>query len=202
MRRCVSTPFASAKWIATALALALVLASLLLYHQVYPGSFSAKTLHLLKLKESTKSTDPGSIPNIIHFVHLVHPSPSPSFEFPFRQFIAVYSAWLYLQPETIYIHTNVEQHLIEEALERSTSPYTKAVQRLPNIKFSLQVPPDHTKAGVAISKLPNQSDFVRTVVLGELGGIYLDDDSYVLRDLAPLRTVGFDNVVGRQDNGQ
>lgn len=30
------------------------------------------------------------------------------------------------------------------------------------------------------------------------GGIYLDTDAYVIRDLAPLRRAGFKNVVGRQ----
>ena len=85
----------------------------------------------------------------------------------------------------------MEEHLIEETIKRSTSPWTKAVSKLPKVKFSLQTPPDHTTSGVAIPKLPNQSAFVRTGILREYGGIYLDEDAYVLRDLAPLRRMGF-----------
>lgn len=35
-----------------------------------------------------------------------------------------------------------------------------------------------------------------------LGGIYLDFDSFILRDLRPLRYSGFKNVFGKQGNGQ
>lgn len=34
------------------------------------------------------------------------------------------------------------------------------------------------------------------------GGIYLDGDAYVLKDLLPLRRAGFENVVGWQKDGQ
>ena len=192
------------KWTATVLAIGLAFASLLVFFQFGPVSFTTNSLDFSSGKGSTKgSFSPTEIPNIVHFVHLVHdPSSNPTFEFPFRQFIAIYSAWYYLQPKTIYIHTNVERHLIDETLKRSKSPYTRAITKLPNLKFSHQTPPDHTKAGVAIDKLPNQSDFVRTVVLSDLGGIYLDEDSYVLRDLSPFRAAGFDNVVGMQFNRQ
>lgn len=36
----------------------------------------------------------------------------------------------------------------------------------------------------------------------EYGGIYLDDDSWILKDLKPLRKAGFDNVIGRQAGGE
>lgn len=144
----------------------------------------------------------STIPNIVHFVHLVNPSEDPVFEFPFRQFIAIYSAWHYLQPDLIYIHTNVEKHLIETTLKNTTNPYTRAVSKLPCVKFNHQQAPNHTTSGIAIDKLPNQSDFVRTEVLRKYGGIYLDDDAYVLRDLKPLRSLAFENIVGRQANAQ
>ena len=202
-------PACNARWILAALGLALV--SLLLIFQVLPDGFNANSFHMPNLKDPKQSAvkdaesfckESTTIPNIVHFVHLVKPSPNPTFEFPFRQFIAIYSAWHYLQPEIINIYTNVEEHLIEETLKRSTSPWSKAVSKLPSVRFSYQTPPRHTTSGVAISKLPNQSDFVRTGILSEFGGIYLDADAYVLRDLAPLRRMGFQNVVGNQLNGQ
>ena len=59
-----------------------------------------------------------------------------------------------------------------------------------------------TTTGNTIHELPNQSDFIRTDVLEQYGGIYLDDDAYVLRDLAPLRYLPYQNIVGRQGGGQ
>ena len=52
-----------------------------------------------------------------------------------------------------------------------------------------------------IVKLPNKSDFVRTRVMKRWGGIYLDEDIYLLKDLSVLRHAGFQNVVGRQAYG-
>ena len=202
-------PACNVRWTLAGFGLALV--SLLLIFQLLPDGFNTKSFHISSPKDSEQSTlkntegsckGSATIPNIVHFVHLVKPSPNPTFEFPFRQFIAIYSAWYYLQPETINIYTNVDEHLIEETIKRSTSPWTKAVSKLPKVKVSHQTPPDHTTSGEAIPKLPNQSDFVRTGILREFGGIYLDEDAYVLRDLAPLRRMGFQNVVGYQLNGQ
>ena len=164
--------------------------------------FSSPVLRPTSLHVPTFKTE--KIPNIVHFVHLLEPNKTsnPVLEFPFRQFVAIYSAWYYLQPQAIYIHTNIEDRLIEQALIRSTNPYSKVVSKLPGIKFNLQIAPNRTTSGDRIDKLPNQSDFVRTTILKEFGGIYLDDDSYVLRDLKPLRRLGFENVVGWQENGQ
>ncbi len=200
-------------WTWTWTALGLVLLSVLvLFHQIPTKGFAiSSTSHISNPGQTTKNTpkdteisiaDRVTIPNIVHFVYLVKPSPNPTFEFAFRQFIAIYSAFHYLHPETIYIHTNVEEHLIEETLKKSTSPWTKAASKLRAVKFDHQTPPEHTNSGLPIDKLPNQSDFVRTGVLGKSGGIYLDIDSYVLRDLEPLRRTGFENVVGRQKNTQ
>jgi len=194
-------PALNAKWVSIALGL-ILLSLLLFFHQAFPGSLSTESFHVLNPSVSIQNADLATIPNIVHFVHLVEQPSDPAFDFPFRQFIAIYSAWYYLQPERIYIHTNVEEQLIENAIKESENPYTKAVVKLPGISFRHAKPPDHTTSGAAIDKLPNQSDFVRTVILGEMGGTYLDDDSYVLRDLKPLRNIGFENVVGQQLNGR
>lgn len=218
----------NAKSTATALGLVLISITLLL-HQYLPDTFSIASTQILEEsatselhnpEEPVRTPDPKNsevtklghtgdtyrniapIPNAVHFIHLIKPTESPAFEFPFRQFIAIYSAWHYLQPEVIYIHTNIEEHLIGKALRNATNPYTKAVSRLPCIKFNHQRAPNHTTSGISIDKLPNQSDFVRTEVLRKFGGIYLDDDGYVLRDLKPLRYLAYENIVGRQANDQ
>jgi len=195
------------KCILTALLVALG-SLILLAHHVTPGSFTTLSIHIPTLKESkagfskSETQVPGSIPNIVHFVHLVNSSQDPVFDFPFRQFVAIYSAWHYLRPDTIYIHTNVKEYLIDETLESAENPYAQAVSKIPSVKFNYQKSPNQTTLGRVIEKLPHQSDFVRTEVLGKFGGIYLDDDAYVLRDLKTLRYAGFENVVGRQSNDQ
>lgn len=153
-----------------------------------------------------KSQDAETVPNIVHFVHLVNPSQPEggllTFDFEFRHFIAIYSASHYLKPETIYIHTNVEYDVVQKEMTTATNPYTQAIGKLPGLKFVHCTPPTNTTTGKTIVALPNMSDFVRTDALIKFGGIFLDEDAYVLRDLKPLRSTGFENVIGRQLGGQ
>lgn len=174
---------------------------LMFFHDSFPlpATLMSKSTPVSSPENGNTFGRAATIPNIVHFVYLV-PSTNLVLDFEFRQFVAIYSAWLYLQPEDLYIHTNVVD--IEETLRKSTNPYTNAISKLPGVRFTHQTPKDHTESGVAIDKLPNQSDFVRTVVLGKMGGVYLDEDSYVLRDLKRLRNMGFENVLGLQDNDQ
>ena len=144
----------------------------------------------------------SSIPNIVHFVHLVGSEQTTALDLPFRQFIAIYSAWYYLKPSNIFIHTDIAESLIEDKIANTKSPYTRAVANLPGVRFKYHAATTSTSAGNTIHELPNQSDFVRTDILSRHGGIYLDDDAYVLRDLSPLRTLPFQNIVGRQAGGQ
>ncbi|KAL2056846.1 hypothetical protein ABVK25_002585 [Lepraria finkii] len=182
-------------------ALALVLVSVfLLLPSLGPHSFVPGSLHIPSLHKTTQGS--STIPNIVHFVHLSYPNSTAPFEFPFRQFVAVYSAWYYLRPETIYIWTNVEEGSIEGWIKKAKSPYTQAVSDLPGVEFKHHDTTNQTTNGTKIDLLPNQSDFVRTDILMKYGGIYLDDDSYILRDLKPLRHLHYDNVVGRQVNGE
>ena len=199
----------------TALALALFLLFVAV-RQLLPHVFSASALQSFHIRiqtgnftNSVRSSHPRSrlkeraaIPNIVHFVHLVTPSPDPQFDFPFHQFIAIYSAYYYLHPETIYIHTNVEGNLIENIVSNTSKVYTQALSKVPVIRFKYHQVKNETSNGRHIDRLAHQSDFVRTEVLKKYGGIYLDDDSYVLRDLGVLRRAGFENIVGMQDDGR
>lgn len=54
--------------------------------------------------------------------------------------------------------------------------------------------------GVPIREYAHKSDFVRAEVMYEYGGIYFDDDSWLLKDLSSLRKAGFDNVFARQQD--
>jgi hypothetical protein len=141
---------------------------------------------------------PASIPNIVHFVHITHAhATSRPLEFDFYQFIAIYSAYYYLRPDTIYIHTNTDPKVVKRA-KHSPNKWTRIVANLPPVLFNYEYSPNETTSGKPISKLPNQSDFVRTRVMQKWGGIYLDEDAYIIKDLGVLRRAGYRNVVGRQ----
>ena len=199
----------SIKW--KLIGLALTLATLILLLCQYPQKdLPTVSLDVLNLEDlgvavtQSEAEERALIPNIVHFVHLVdwNETEPPIFDLPFRQFIAIYSAWYHLRPRAIYIHTNVEDYLIDGALFKSPTPYAQAISKIPNVKFNYHEAPNETTSGKAIEQLPHQSDFVRIEVLNKYGGMYLDDDAYILRDLKPLRYAGFQSVLGRQSGGQ
>jgi hypothetical protein len=141
---------------------------------------------------------PPDIPNIVHFVHIVHTHATNNpLEFDFHQFIAIYSAYYYLRPDTIYIHTNTDPKVVKRA-KQSPSKWTRVIANLPPVVFNYEYSPNETTSGKPIVKLPNQSDFVRTRVMEKWGGIYLDEDAYIIKNLGSLRRAGYRNVVGRQ----
>ena len=145
----------------------------------------------------------AAIPNIVYFVRLVDSDHAPAFDFSFHQFVAIYSAHFRLQPETVYIHTNVEDHVVKKILENTTNLYILAINKLPKVKFNYDAAPNKTLSGLDITLLPHRSDFVRTDVLENSGGIYLDDDDvYVLRDLRALSRLGFENIISKQKHGK
>jgi len=78
----------------------------------------------------------------------------------------------------------------------STRPHTrtKLAVKLPDIKFSHITPPTYTRSGCVVDKLPNQPEIVRT------GGTYFDENFYIVLDLEPLRSTGFEDIVGQHLN--
>lgn len=140
------------------------------------------------------------IPNFVHYVHIVPPgsaSKNATLEFKFRDFISYYSAQFYLNPDAIFIHTNAGPELIQQARD-SDDQWTRAVANLPAVRFNHVTPPTHTSKGVQISLFAHQSDIIRTRAVRQFGGIYLDEDMYVIRDLTDLRRSGFQTIVGLQ----
>jgi hypothetical protein len=140
------------------------------------------------------------IPNTVHFVRQMTRRPDGSakpLSFEFRHFLAYYSAHLHLSPDEINIWTDADAAQIKEATRNGNS-FTKAVLSLPKVRIHHVSFPDQTANGVPITQYAHKSDFIRTRVMAKYGGIYLDDDAWVIRDLAPLRRFGFDNIFGRQ----
>ena len=177
------------------------------------GLFAALTLFLLYWQSTRLRTKtpirpfaedsyhtPGEIPNIAHFVRQInrhHNGEPKPLRFEFRHFLAYYSAHHYLNPDEINIWSDVDAATIEEARLHG-DVFTKAVLRLPKMRFRFVDMPNTTATGFPIEKYAHKSDFVRTRVMAELGGQYFDDDSWVIRDLAPFRKAGFENVFGKE----
>lgn len=147
------------------------------------------------------SANGDDIPNLVHFVRQLNRdkktnAPGP-LKFEFRHFLAYYSAHMHLKPDRITIWSDATPDIIERARVEGDE-YTKAVLRIPNLHLEYVEMPNATATGTKIELYAHKSDFVRTRVMAEHGGMYFDDDAWVLKDLAPLRKAGFDNVFGRQ----
>lgn len=138
------------------------------------------------------------IPNIFHFTHLQ--TSTNALDLGFQQFIAIYSAYYYCNPSKIYIHTNVDPKAFRNA-RGSNNQWTRKIAHMPMVQFNHETAPNNSRSGVQITKLAHQSDFIRTRVMKKWGGIFMDEDSYLLKDLAPLRRAGYNNVVARQVDG-
>jgi len=142
---------------------------------------------------------PDEIPNIFHFTHLQ--AETISLDIGFQQFISIYSAYYYCKPSRIYIHTNVDPKAFREA-RYSNNQWTRKIASMPVVLFKHEVAPSTSYSGVQITKLAHQSDFIRTRVMKKWGGVFMDEDSYLLKDLVGLRQAGYKNVVARQIDGK
>jgi hypothetical protein len=144
------------------------------------------------------SSTHDTIPNLVHYVWFIQNA--AVLRFDFEHFVSIYSAHLYFQPDTIYIHTDATPKQVAEAIE-CDDKWTRAIMTLPNIRTNQIAMPLKTKTGRPINKIEHRSDFARTEVLYNLGGTYMDMDVIPLRDIKPLRHSGFANVVGQELNG-
>jgi len=156
-------------------------------------------------KVESKVDSKVEIPNIVHQVRMFprrnedDSTPHPTFDYTFANFLSIYSAYLYLKPEVIYIHTNAPPEVI--AAERTSSnKWTRAIANLPSVQFHYEeLPGTHSKThGTEIWLIQHIADFVRSRVMRKFGGIYMDEDVFALRDFTPLRQTGFKAVVGYQ----
>lgn len=144
---------------------------------------------------------PKGIPRIVHLVQL-SPSADAEVEFSFQSFLCVYTAYHFIQPSTIFIHTNHNQSKLDYAVENGTLWTRKILTAFPGtLQINQVVPPTLAANGLTISRIEHKSDFVRMEQVAAHGGIYLDWDVLTLRSPAPLLGAGFAAVVGRQADG-
>ncbi|KFY16416.1 hypothetical protein V492_01354 [Pseudogymnoascus sp. VKM F-4246] len=153
------------------------------------------------------SNSHSSIPNLVHYVHIMPDGPDGDIKFGLKHFLSVYSTKFYFNPDTIYLHTDASYASIERARDSplATAPnkWANLILNLPSVVVNRVSPPEKASgSGVTIKGLEHKSDFVRAEVVYEHGGMYVDFDVYALRDVKPLREAGFANVLGRQKKGQ
>lgn len=144
---------------------------------------------------------PGSIPRIVHLVQL-RPNDDAELHFSFQSFLCVYSAYHYIQPTQILIHTDYNQSAINHAIAHGSSWTRKVLTAFPKtVKLHQVVAPTEAANGLALVHIEHKSDFVRMEQVGLHGGLYLDWDVLTLRSPTPLLDAGFAAVVGRQVDG-
>lgn len=171
-----------------------------------------------------------AIPPIVHFVQLRR-NPDVSAEadeeeeeeealhFSFEAFLALYAAYHFVQPTTIYIHTDFSPAALAAARAHGSSWTRRVLTAFPAdvVRVHFVTAPTHAGAGgghgdgdgdsdgdgdgLPIVHVEHRADWVRLDQLARFGGLYLDWDVITLRPLAPLRHAGFRAVVGRQFDG-
>lgn len=138
-----------------------------------------------------------AIPNLVHYVQLV--PEDGGIHLKLLDYVSVLSAKYYFNPDAIYIHTDATPETVALAKgPNAPNKWAQKVLNLPSVKVNYVVAPEFAGNGVKILNLPNKSDFIRAQVGHEFGGVYFDFDVLPLRDFAPLRTMGFANVVGTE----
>lgn len=152
-------------------------------------------------QNSTAAIVHDPIPNIVHYIWLLPsgvPSGTQTLTLSFKLFISIYSSHFYLRPTTIYFHTDCPLFIYLAAKSDPSNIWTHRILNLPSLKYHYIVPPTHASNGHAILTLEAKSDFLRTLLLFAMGGLYLDTDALPLRPLSPLLALGsqFSAIVG------
>lgn len=159
-------------------------------------------MHLQYAKHDAAQGHPATIPSIAHFVYLPRPGEN-GLQLRLQDFIAIYSAHLHLgNPANNYtplilLHTPIDP----ATAELDASPFAKRALAIPGLRLEYATAPNATKKNIPIVHNANKSDFVRSAVLRKWGGMYMDLDSVLLRNLEPLQRAGFKAVLGEQSNG-
>ena len=146
------------------------------------GDDDLQNLKFLKGYHSSK-TDSYKIPNLVHFVWFRdHP-------FTVVDYLCILSALRHQKPDYILFHGDSEPSGVYWDWLKD-----EAGKKLKLIKKS---PPDSI-FGIRIKDVEHQSDVARLQILLQIGGIYLDTDTMVLKSLNDLRKSD-DIVLGLYD---
>jgi hypothetical protein len=119
------------------------------------------------------------VPNIVHYIRLHKRS------WTFVEYICLRSAYVNQRPDFIFIHSNV--------LNGFKGKYWNWMQEEPDLKSRLVIVPVHLPSEIFGQKLNpmwrvhHGSDLIRIRTLMKYGGIFLDNDVYVVHNLDEYR---------------
>lgn len=136
------------------------------------------------------------IPNIAHFTYILE-DPNADFNFQFKHYLSIYSAWHFDRPNTIYLTTNANNESVARAADGRAGKWNSLVLSMPGLRINHVQVPIKAKNGVEITAIEHKSDFARVRAMNKFGGVYRDFDVHTLRPLRPLLQTGFKAVVGR-----
>ncbi|XP_018901546.2 uncharacterized protein [Bemisia tabaci] len=130
--------------------------------------------------------DEDIVPNIVHFIVMRNP------EVSFLMFVSLLACLRNHNPDKIYIHSNVQlKGKFWDRMMRLKEFTDKLILKdivMPTEIFGQPIAED--------MQVFHGGDIARIRVLMEYGGIFLDNDSYVVRSLNPFRkfefTIGWD----------
>ncbi|PHH69175.1 hypothetical protein CDD80_6967 [Ophiocordyceps camponoti-rufipedis] len=163
--------------------------------------------HEPPLLTASKPPSPNNktIPNLVNLVYLV-PSETSDVAFEFSHFLCAYAARHHLGPTShLVLHTNADAASLARARAGQSGKWARLLLDLPGLRVRHVVSPNATTTDPGAKPLrfgEHRSDFVRVAAAREFGGLYIDFDVFVLRDLRPLREAGFGAVVGREVTDQ
>ncbi|RDA89136.1 hypothetical protein CP532_2198 [Ophiocordyceps camponoti-leonardi (nom. inval.)] len=140
------------------------------------------------------------IPDRAHFVYVVEKEEA-DLVFSFSQALSVFAARYHWHPREIFLHTNVAERSIVRARQGLAGKWSRMILNVPEMTVVKVQLPMKAANGVPIRHMEHKSDFVRVQAVRDFGGVYLDFDAHVLRDIRPLLRMGFRAVGGRQVDG-
>ncbi|PHH83867.1 hypothetical protein CDD83_2900 [Cordyceps sp. RAO-2017] len=143
----------------------------------------------------------SSIPNQVHYVFLLA-EPNADFPFLFYHYLSVYSALFFMRPDKIILTTNANDEQITRARNGSAGKWAKLIFDTPGLTLNHVEMITRTPRGVEIGAIEHRSDFARVGAVQKFGGLYIDFDAFVLRDIKALRESGFNTIGGREPGGR
>ena len=146
------------------------------------GDDDLDNLLFLKKYFSRFKEEKFKVPNIVHFVWF------SCHQFKISEYLCVLSTLRYQNPDFILVHGDCEP----------AGEYWNLLRQAANdkLKFIKRSPPA-TIFGFKLTAVEHQSDVARLLILLQVGGMYFDTDTMVLKSLDPLRR-DHDIVLGKE----
>lgn len=154
----------------------------LAHHQTTDESASAMNLDFEGFDNETGRSYGGRlvVPNLVHYIRFNKTT------FTFVDYICLRSAYIQQRPDRIYLHTNVDE-------SNFTGLYWQRIEAEPDFYRRIVLQPIELPSeifGQPLSdgwRLYHGSDIARIRTMMKYGGIYLDNDVYVVHNLDKYR---------------